>query len=172
MPQSLEDEISAKDIQWISTYHLGHPLRVYRLSRSYIRFEGVSGLIITFIALPLSIALILTEKSADLSASLPSYLSGIFLFIVGLVGLTMISNARKLRLIVCEFGLLEVTGIFGYHCGRIIYWDNVRRLQRGFFNEYRVIAERGKSIVVSAFIYQDGDELLAFIQEKIAERQQ
>lgn len=171
MSQSIESQISDKDGRWINTYHLGHPLKIYRPSSRYVRFESLSGLIIALLAWPLSIVLVLTEKGASWSTSLPVYLSGVFLFFIGVIGLTVMLDTRKLHLIVCETGLLEVTSLFGYRHARIIYWENVKTLQKWFFDEYRLKGGKGQSIAISTFIYQNGEELLTFVRERIAERQ-
>jgi hypothetical protein len=47
-------------------------------------------------------------------------------------------------------------------------WKDVQTIQQ-WLNEYHVKDGRNKSIVISTFIYQNGDELLALIRERIAE---
>jgi len=121
------------------------------------------------VAIASSIALKLFGDSIGWPLSLPIYIVGVFVFLVGiLVGLTIVPDARKLRLIVCETGMLQVTGAYGHTRVRIMYWKDIQTIQP-LLNEYHIKDGRNRPIVISAFIYQNGDELLVFIRERIAE---
>jgi hypothetical protein len=100
--------ISDEDAQLLRACHLGQYQQVYSISPRYFRFECVSSLFLRIVAITSSIGIKLFGDSTGWPLSLPIYIIGVFVFLVGiLVGLTTAPDARKLRLIVCETGMLQ-----------------------------------------------------------------
>lgn len=84
-------------------------------------------------------------------------------------------DGRKVRLIVCEAGVLMVRKIsWGYRV-QVISWKDIQIQQSPFKRDAWRIIHCGQAplgvfaAAISAADYQDGDELIAFIRERTAE---
>lgn len=169
MSQVNENALSDEDAQRISKYRLGRPLRVYRLSPRYMRFERIVALIISILIILQSFGWVIVAEDSEWPSSLIIDVLIALMFFGGVViGLVAIPHAHKHRLIVCETGLLDVTKIVWYKHVQVRYWKNIQAIRKQSFpqGEYRIKYRRSGPLSVSAFIYQDGDELITFIKDK------
>lgn len=172
MSQVSENSLSDEDAQQIRNYRLGNPLRVYGLSPRYIRFERITALILSALCILQSIAwVIITGHPKWPSSQIIDGLIVLSFFAGVMIGLVAIPHVHKHWLIVCETGLLDVTKISWYRSVQVIDWKNIQAMRKQSFprGEYRITYRRGRPLLISSFIYQNGDELLACIQERVAE---
>lgn len=169
MPQILESQFSDADYRLIERKKLGAPLKVYRLSRRYFLLECALGFTVSLTALFPAVLLTFNYFLTDWPHPLLLTILGLCLFFIGgVVGITTIPGARKSRLLVCEMGMLWVTRTVGYHRVRVIHWKNILTIRKLPLNEYEVADSNGRSIVISAFMYQHGEQLLAYVREQVA----
>ncbi len=172
MSQLNENHISDEDVRLARICHLERPLKAYGASPRYIRSAYVSSLIISTTTTILSILLLIAGHVAQWPDSLTLNVAGVFVFVVGgAFGLTAGPDARKLRLIVCEAGLLEVRKVFKYNrVTHVMYYKYVKKIKKSYFsrNMYYVTDGGGNPFVISASYYQDADDLLALIREQLA----
>ncbi len=172
MSQLNYPSISDEDVQLVKICHLDHPLKVYRASARYVRSVYISGLIILTVTILSSTLLLISGRATQWPDPLIFDILGAFVFVFGgTIGLTAGPGARRMYLIVCETGLIQVRKRFKHNrTVRVIYFKNVIAVKKSLFNQNKYyIKLRGyESFAISASYYQDADELLALIREQLA----
>ena len=172
MSQLNEHSLSDEDIQLTRICHLEHPLKVYRASPRYVRSAYTSGLLFSTVTTLSFIWLLIAGHVAQWPDSLGFDILGAFMFVVGgAFGLTAGPDARRMYLIVCETGLLQVRKLFKYNrTVRVIYYKSVHVIQRSYFKQdtYYIKLRWYESFAISPAYYQEADELLALVREQLA----
>lgn len=114
MSQAKRNSLSEQDARLLQTSHLGHLLKVYRASRRSVIVQRIAGLSVACMAfVGAIIVIIFIESPFGSSSPVPFFLLSSVLFGLAIAtGVTAIPNTQKVRLLVCEKGMLQVTRSF------------------------------------------------------------
>lgn len=170
MSQIFESHFSVEDYQLIEKNQLGTLLKVYRPSKRSVLLDCVFGFIGSFTLVSLSLLFLFTRSLPAWPGPLLPTLVGVFLLVMGgVLGVTTLPDARKSRLLIGETGMLQVTQVLGFTRVSPLSWKHILGIYKTpVFDEYRVVDRKGQAVVISAFLYPDGDQLLTSIRERIA----
>jgi hypothetical protein len=170
--QSVENQLSTEDSQFIEIEQLGTPLGVYRLNSGYPRFVRIAGMFLFFLAG----VLLIIEILGFMKNHQPHDSSLVFtLFVLPFVSSLLFGwlllwieapRAKLEHIIICEEGLLQ-TGL-GIRSKNVetVRWANVRSVSPVFLGlGYSIICRGGKTLTIS--LYQDAEGLFNLIKEQI-----
>ncbi len=192
MPQNLQLQIGMEDSRLIEDNQLGTPLTIYRLKLRDILFYRVFGWLALILSLltwsalfilarinsqqilvlsaqhfhdPFVLEQLYNEHNSLIRSSVSvgcMFLLGLFLLLV------RIPAMKKRRVIVCEYGLLQVRWNIRDNRIESVRWEEIQALESGraFSNrEYmRLIRKEGNPLVISDD-YENFDELRARIRD-------
>jgi hypothetical protein len=162
------NKLSNEDYQLSEVNQLGSPLDIYRLKPGYIRFLRITGLLIFIIGV-VSLVFIISQipdrQSGSIFFALPGSLYA--LFQGGVFYSIMARQARSMRVIVCEQGLLQVRKIIRRNRVEVVRWNNILAIKRDFLRNYYIVPRGG--VALTLFAYQNIDELVALIRQRSRE---
>src|SRR5216683_3337994 len=159
MLHSIGRQLSDEDYQLSEVNQLGTPLDIYRLKPGYIRFLRITGLLIFIISQ------IPDRQSGSIFFALPGSLYA--LFQGGVFYSIMARQARSMRVIVCEQGLLQVRKIIRRNRVEVVRWNNILAIKRDVFRSYYIV-QQGKG-ALTLTLYQKVDELVELIRQRSGE---
>src|SRR5216683_650125 len=79
----------------------------------------------------------------------------------------MARQARSMRVIVCEQGLLQVRKIIRRNRVEVVRWNNILAIKRDVFRSYYIV-QQGKG-ALTLTLYQKVDELVELIRQRSGE---
>ncbi len=79
----------------------------------------------------------------------------------------MARQARGMRVIVCEQGLLQVRKIIRRNRVEVVRWNNILAIKRDVFRSYYIV-QQGKG-ALTLTLYQNIDELVELIRQRSRE---
>jgi hypothetical protein len=162
------NKLSDEDYQLSEVNQLGTPLDIYRLKPGYIRFLRITGLLIFIIGI-VSLVFIISQvpdrQSGSIFFALPGSLYA--LFQGGVFYGIMVRQARSMRVIVCEQGLLQVKKMIRRNNVEVVRWNNILAIKRDFLRNYYIVPRGGEALTL--FAYQNIDELVALIRRRSRE---
>lgn len=171
MSTTVENMLSNEDYLLVESNMLGTVLSVYTLKPSFIRFMRNAGLSIFFIgvvALVFAIISFFRFKPNDgfelfVFAWLPALYA---IFKGGLIYRIEIKRARRMRVILCEQGLLYVTRKIKRDAFEVVRWKDVWEVKKELIGKsYYLARRRGMPITLSSS-FENLDELVAAIRER------
>jgi hypothetical protein len=162
---SIGSQLSDEDYQLSEVNQLGTPLDIYRLKPGYIRFLRITGLLIFIIGV-VSLVFIISQvpdrQPDSIFFALPGSLYA--LFQGGVFYSIMARQARSMRVIVCEKGLLQVRKIIRRNKVEVMRWNDIRAIKRDVFRSYYIV-QQGKG-ALTLTLYQKVDELVELIKQR------
>ncbi len=171
MSHSIGSQLSDEDYQLSEVNQLGTPLDIYRLKPGYIRFLRITGLLIFIIGIigVVSLVFIISQvpdrQPDSIFFALPGSLYA--LFQGGVFYGIMARQARGMRVIVCEQGLLQVRKIIRRNRVEVVRWNNILAIKRDVFRSYYIV-QQGKG-ALTLTLYQNIDELVELIRQRSRE---
>lgn len=171
MTRSLEPQLSETDYELIEANNLGSPLAVFKTRAIYISFLHLCVyLFVVFFLIYAGGALLSIgpywqgpETGYLLFACFVVLAAGC-LFGAVFLPLVELPEARKRRIIVCEQGLLEVKETLRGREVRILYWRDVRRIERQFGLYYIILP--GREVFRLDLLIGNVGELIALIKQR------
>ena len=162
--------LSNEDYLLVVSNMLGAVLSVYTLKPGYIRFMRNVGLSIFFIgvvALVFAIVSFFRFKHDDDLELLVVLLPALYaMFKGGLIYRIEVNRARRMRVILCEQGLLYVTRRIKRDVVEVVSWKDVLDVKKEFIGKsYYLARRRGMPITLSSS-FQNMDELVGVIRER------
>ncbi len=160
--------ISNEDYQLSVVYQLGSPLEIYRLKPGYIRFLRITGLTIFVIGIFSLFFALIPRPNTPLGPITPALFASLYAIILGGVFYSIITwQALRMRVIVCESGLLQIKKIFRRNKVEVVRWKDILTIRKevlsqGCFITYRDV--RFKSLTISSS-YQDARDLVVLIRQ-------
>lgn len=171
MSLEMEDRLSDEEYLQIETHMLGAPLSVYKLKLSYIRFIRRIGLFIFWfgvVVLVFAIVGFFRGKSDDqfalfimtlLPASYAMLKGGVFYRIE-------VKRARRMRVILCEQGLLYVSRKIRSDFFEVVRWKDILKVKKELIGKsYSLILGNSMPITLSSS-FENLDKLVATIRER------
>ena len=171
MSITMKNLLSNEDYLLVEANMLGSPLRVYTLRPNYIRFMGNVGLSIFFIgiiALVFAIVSYFRFKPGDgleffAFALLPTLYA---IFQGSLIYRTEVNRARRMRVILCEQGLLYISRKIRSDFVEAVRWKDVFDVKKEFIGKSYYLTRRGGLPITLSSSFRNLDELVATIRER------
>lgn len=167
----MENQLSSEDYLLVETNMLGVPLSVFTLKPGYIRFMRRVGLSIFFIgvvALVFAIVSFFRFKSDNgFDSFVLAWLPALYaMFQGGLIYRIEVNRARRMRVIICEQGLLYVTHRIKRDVVEVVRWKDVLDVKKEFIGKSYYLARCGGMPITLSSNFQNLDELVAAIREQ------
>jgi len=171
MSITIENLLSNEDYLLVEANMLGAALSVYTLKPGYIRFMRRVGLVIFFtgvVTLVFAIVSFFRFKSDNefdllILALLPALYA---MFKGGLIYSIEVNRARRMRVIICEQGLLYVTRKFTRDLVEVVRWKDVLEVKKEFIGKSYYLTRRGGSPITFSSSFENLDELVETIRER------
>jgi len=170
MSITTENLLSNEDYLLVEANMLGAPLSVYTLKPGFIRFMRNVGLSIFFIgvvALVFAIVSFLRFKPDNgfelfVLAWLPALYA---MFKGGLIYRIEVNRARRMRVIICEQGLLYITRRVKRDVVEVVRWKDVQEVKKEFIGKSYFLTRRGGMPITLSSSFQNMDGLVATIKD-------
>lgn len=179
MSQNGKSEMAEEDYKLIEQYELGSYLAMYEISAQYICLIRILSMFLgaACIFVAAMWILIIGQPGWPLSLFIDSFGGLVILGGIG-IGLLALPNTYKGRLTVCEAGIIRRTQLLRYRDMQIIYWKNMRIARsalnfiiKDYLVQYRKNEarrnNRSGAFGISSVVYQNGNELIALIEEQL-----
>ena len=171
MSITMENLLSDEDYLPVDKNMLGAPLGIYALKPSYIRFiRRVGRSIFWFGVIVLLIAIIgfFRGKSDDqFTLFLMTLLPASYAILKGSVFYRIeVNRARRMRVIICEQGLLYVTRKIKRDVVETVCWKDVLEVKKELIGKSYYLEHRGGMPITLSSNFQNLDGLVAVIRER------
>lgn len=171
MSITMENLLSSEDYLLVETNMLGAPLSVYTLKPGYIRFMrgvGLSIFLIGVVALVFALVSFFRFKSDNqfdllILTLLPALYA---IFQGGVIYRIEVNRARRMRVIICEQGLLYVTCRIKRDLVEAVSWKNVLEIKKEFIGRSYYLTRRGGMPITLSSNFQNLNGLVAAIRKR------
>jgi|SRR5579884_210259 hypothetical protein len=172
MIRSTEQQLSEEDAQLIEANDLGSPFAIFKINPMYISFMYFLFFLLVIFFLIFASAGLIFLTGSYWQRDQTDYLllaMGVLLTATSFLGAIVVlrvelPEARKRRIIVCEEGLLEVKETLRGRKTRMLYWRDVRRIEKQFGLYYIVL--RGREMFPLDLLIGNVKELIALIKQR------
>ena len=168
--------LSDEEHQLIKMHQLGKPLGTYRLQAWY-RFLLI-GVTLFMCIMALFMLILIVKNSEQLFRGITHFtliISALLVVLISaLICFSCISfiNERKMRLVVCEDGFLQMKKLWVRNRVDIVYWNEVADIRKEHFLmlEHQLFFRERKEPFTLFYAYENYNGLLALINEIVNER--